>query len=268
MGLVNKLRKAIILFVLTGSMILGCQYNYQPPVPNSKTEVIDAFPISRIKSMQQKLSGKKLAVALITNYDHNNATKGMDRIFKEDFTDLPDYVLYTSRVNNVEELFNNLRDYSALKPIDALILAYHGDKNGININSKQRINRFNAKELFKDYSSVFSKDAVILLYSCSTGEGRKNIATSLADVLDRDVIAPKVVLIPETSLKPGERIGEFSSDENGRVSFDFDNFRTYGNIDFKGKKYMNALAPSSYEKVGGNKINNIDGKGNFLFVDK
>ena len=119
MSLVKKLGKAIVPFVLAGSAFLGgC---YHPPTPNAQIEVIDAFPSQRIESMRSELSGKKLALALITDYDYNNATEGMEGMFKEDFSDLPNYVLHTARTGNFEEIFNNLRDYSTLQPIDALI---------------------------------------------------------------------------------------------------------------------------------------------------
>ena len=124
------------------------------------------------------------------------------------------------------------------------------------------------QRLFQDYSSVFSDDAIILLYSCSTGKGETNFGTSLADVLNRDVITPKFTLIPETDLEQNKRVGEFAPDENGRLSYDFDNFLTYDKIDFKGGRYMNSLAPFSYEKVNGEKVNGRNGRDYFLFVDK
>ena len=266
MSLVKKLGKAIVPFVLAGSAFLGgC---YHPPTPNAQIEVIDAFPSQRIESMRSELSGKKLALALITDYDYNNATEGMEGMFKEDFSDLPNYVLHTARTGNFEEIFNNLRDYSTLQPIDALILAYHGSQTGMSVNSRQRITTSNVQRLFQDYSSVFSDDAIILLYSCSTGKGETNFGTSLADVLNRDVITPKFTLIPETDLEQNKRVGEFAPDENGRLSYDFDNFLTYDKIDFKGGRYMNSLAPFSYEKVNGEKVNGRNGRDYFLFVDK
>ena len=184
--------RGLVTLALAGSLFLGCCDSYHPPTPNPKTEVIDAFPAQRVESMRRELSGKRLSLALITNYDPNNATERMEEMFRKDFSDLPNYVLYTSRARNLEEIFNNLRDYSVLRPIDALILAYHGNRNGMKVNSGQSINSSNVETLFRGYSFVFSEDAVILLYSCSTGKGDENIATTLADVLDRDVVAPNL----------------------------------------------------------------------------
>ena len=59
------------------------------------------------------------------------------------------------------------------------------------------------------------------------------------------------------------RVGEFAPDENGRLSFDYGNFRTYNKIDFKDGRYMDSLAPFSYEKVNGE-----NGRDYFLFVDE
>lgn len=267
MSLVKKLGRAITSFALIGSMFLGgCDYFI--PAPNPKTEIIDAFPSQRIGAMRKELSGKKLALALITNYDPENATEGMEEMFREDFSDLPDYILYTARTEKLEDVFNNLRDYSTLKRIDALILAYHGFPDKINVNNDQEINLSNVRRLFKDYSSIFSDDAVILLYSCSTGKEHINIAIRLADVLDSNVIAPKFKLVPETYLAQDKRVGEFAPDENGRLSFDYGNFRKYDKIDTKNKKYINCLATISYERFNGEEVNGHNGKNYFLFVER
>ncbi|MBI4448161.1 hypothetical protein HY643_04215 [Candidatus Woesearchaeota archaeon] len=251
MNFIKRIGKLAASFIGAGSMLLNGCNSYQPPTPNPNTEVIDAFPVSKKEAMQKELTNKKLALAIITNNDDNNATEGIEEMFMADFSDLPNYQLYTARADNLEEFFNNLRDYSAIKPIDALILAYHGSQNGIEINFGKSINIFNAKKLFQNYSSVFSNDAIILLYSCSSGKGDRNIATSLAEVLDRDVVAPKFTLIPETGLKQNERVGEFAPDETGRASFDYNNFRTYEKIDFKGRRYLGPLATFSYENAKG-----------------
>ncbi len=265
MTLIKKLIASTAL--VSGILLAGCK-DYQPPSPNPKIEVIDAFPKQKVSKMKKDLSSKKLALALITNHDYNNAAKGMESMFHQDFSDLPDYKLYTQRTDNLEELFNNLRDYSKVKSIDALILAYHGNQNIMRINESQIITSSNAKKLFKDYQSVFSDDAIIILYSCSTGKGRKNIATALANTLNKDVIAPKFTLIPETDIDKNKRIGEFAPDKNKRISFDYENFKMYPQINFKDDIYKNSIATFSYQKNHSKKPKNKNAKKYFLFIDK
>lgn len=210
---------------------------------------------------------KKSALALITTYDSIGATEGMEEMFLQDFSDLPNYKLNTERVDNLEGLLRNIRQGSLENSIDALILAFHGNMTGLRISENERIDVQNVSKIFKDYSQFFSEDAVIFLYVCFSGIGDPNIAISLAEVLDREVIAPRYTLIPENHLKPEERVGEFIPDKNGRISMDFDNFRIYDEIDFGGQRFPMAIATRAYRDSQGHKIRkDASGKPYFLIV--
>ncbi len=247
---------------------LGYNPFYQPPAPNPNSKTIPDFSLSKLFSIKKKAAKKKLALALITTSDPNSATEGMEEMFMEDFSGLPDYQLYTERASNLGKVFKNLRDYSSIQSLDALILAFHGSQYRMNINFFQQIDKNNSPRLFKDYGQVFSPDAVILLYSCATGAGRNNLARSLATTLKRKIVAPKLDLFPETDLKQYERVGEFGLDEDGRVSFKYDNFRLYKNLNFKGENYPDVLAPFSYKNAHGDEVveENAHGKDYFLIL--
>ncbi|MGV8086738.1 MAG: DUF4347 domain-containing protein [Candidatus Woesearchaeota archaeon] len=244
MNLTKKLEKIIASIIITGSIASsGC---YHPPVPNQYTEIIDAFPKEQFYSMKKETGHKKLALALIASTKTTNELENIENTFKKDFADIPNYQLYTERTENLNELFNNLRDYSLIKPIDALILVYHGNKKNMKIDTEKYLRSTNVKRLLKDYKSVFAKDAVIILYSCSTGKGEENIAQNISETLDISVIAPKYVFCSENMLLANERMGEFIVDTNKRLSFDYNNFEAYKMIIGKGKKGYTLIATSAH----------------------
>jgi len=189
--------------------------------------LLASFPLKDYLApkIPNEILNKKHVLALITEYDPPRVTEGMEKMFEEDFSDLPNYNIYSKRSKSIEEILYNLRISSRLRPLDGLILAYHGEKYSMRVNEFDFIDTSNVKKIFEGYSDSFSKDAVIILYSCSTGSGEDNIARRISEILKRDVLAPKVPLAPETSLPKGERMGEFGPDENGRLSFDYKNFK-------------------------------------------
>jgi hypothetical protein len=267
----RKIKKNALPITISIGMILckgDAVTNYQPPQPDPLSEIIDAFPSSEFRSMKDSLGQKKLALAIIADDDPNNATHGMEEMFQADFSDLQDYKLYTARADNFYGLFNQIRDYSLLKPIDALILAGHGNKDRISINPDERITTLNARQLFSGYSSLFSKDAVIILYSCSSGKGDNNLADAVSDALDRDAIAPRYTLIPETALPAEERAGEFVPDSSGRITFSCGTFRYYRNITFNEEGHTAAIATTSYETLNPGQASARDCGSYFLFLDK
>ncbi len=199
-------------------------FPYHPPVPNAQVEVVDAFPEPELEGMRERVAGKKMALALITTDDYNGANVGLEDTLQANFTRIPGYELFCQRVNSRGELFNALRDYSLVKDIDALILAFHGNGSAFEVSFLGEVNTFNVAGSFRHYAPLFEKDAVVLLYSCSTGKGKSNIATHLADVLGVDVIAPRVPLGTQADISLDERVDELACDESGRLSFNYANF--------------------------------------------
>ena len=206
MGSADKLKKVFFNPLVWGILSFFLVKDYFAPGPN-------------------EIFQKKSVLALITEYDPPGVTQGMEKMFKEDFSDLPDYHIYSKRSKSIEEILYALNVSSRIRPLDGLILAYHGEKYSMSVNKFESIDTSNVKEIFERYLDSFSKDAVIILYSCSTGSGEDNIARRISEVLNIDVLAPKVPLIPETSVPETKRIGEFGPDENGRLSFDYKNFK-------------------------------------------
>jgi hypothetical protein len=267
----RKLKESILpVTFLLGALILGGDtlHRYQPPAPDPLAEKVDSFPAGQFLQMKESLDGKKLALAIISTDDPNGATRGLEDMFQENFTGIPGYRLYTARVSGFYDLFNQLRDYSLLKPIDALILAGHGRKDRIEINPDESITTSNAKELFAGYSSLLSKDAIVILYSCSSGKGEGSVADAISDALDRDVMAPRYTVIPETDIPPGERKGEFGTDSGGRPAFRCDTFRYYRNITFHEWGYSSALAASSYAQSNPDQASERDCGSYFRFIDR
>ncbi|MDP3966444.1 MAG: hypothetical protein Q8Q04_02850 [archaeon] len=226
MSLVEKLKEGVSLLILAGGLIsFGIGHYGASSAFSEETQKKKEFIKKELA--KKEMSGKKLALALITNHDQYKVFDRIEESFKKDFLDLPDYKINFERTKSIQEIKNCIERYSKCNKIDALILAYHGDKYSMGVKSFQKIDTLNVKSIFGGYSDSFSKDAIIILYSCSTGSGEDNIAKRLSDVLDRDVVAPKFDLTPESILKSWQRSGEFTPDENGRVSFDYKNFKVY-----------------------------------------
>jgi len=232
-------------------------------------EVIDAYSPLEFESMKSDLEGKKLALAIITNHDSVGIFNDFEERILWDFEDMPDYKIYFVRPENMNGLLNCMRDYSLLQPIDTLILAYHGLPNLMGINSEENLTRFDCDRIFEHYGSTLSNDAVVLLSSCSTGgfsdkDEWKNLAISISNSLKVDVISPKHLYALESSrnVSPISRVGEFAYDENGRASFDYDNFESYSG---HGSSVMGTSA--IWDRFGRSKI--IDrGKDNFFIIDR
>lgn len=80
---------------------------------------------------------------------------------------------------------------SSKAPIDSLIIQAHGTPNSISLNhnnvdlDKNELNNIWNLDCFKN----LKKDAVISLYSCSTGEGEDSFAQQLATSSSRIVVA-------------------------------------------------------------------------------
>ncbi|MDP3966445.1 MAG: hypothetical protein Q8Q04_02855 [archaeon] len=261
MSLVGKLKNSLALLVLAGSLIPFGFGNSQNLHSQGK------FFWETKKEVCKKNEDKKIALALITTYDPPKASKGIEEMFKANFSELPEYKLYTNRTTCIEDLTKCIEVHSKEKKIDALVLAYHGDKYSFRIDSSHTIDTTNVEEIFRKYSDSFSKDAIIILYSCSTGSGEDNIAKRLSDVLDRDVVAPRLGLIPETYLEPWQRMGEFALDDNGRISFDYDNFKRYLDMYYFSAP-SNSVATYSYKLFRGKFMYKKGGKDLFFFSDK
>ncbi len=233
-----------------------------PPKPNPEKEVIDAFPASELERMSQQVEGKKLALALITTYDYNGMSKYEEEYLEYEFAQMPGYKLFCKRVSSKGELFNALRDYSIIKPIDALILSFHGDRSFFALGLLDYVSMANASA-FNSYAPLFSDDAVVLLSSCDTGKGEDNVARRLSKVLDVDVVAPKGELTNACGLE---------LDECGRVSFDYGSLVWFKKVRLgcdEGKVYRDIIAPDYFCDCKDAVVDEAQsGQNAFLFVDK
>ncbi len=236
------------------SSILGCSVLQPRPVRlDLEHEVIDAFEESSLPEMNRRLEGKQLALALLTPEDQDDRDK--ERL-EENFQEIPQYEVFTGRPKTISDLLNFLRDYAKVKPIDALILEFHGTQDSFRVTPDTLITTRNVYRLFEGYSDCFSKDAIIILYSCSTGKGSTNIATELSDVLNRDVVSPRLDLFSEKGFPPNLlKLGEFALTEDGRVSFDYNDFTIFDWIVYRDEEGIqrahNVVGSKSYLQFNG-----------------
>ena len=113
------------------SSILGCSVLQPRPVRlDLEHEVIDAFEESSLPEMNRRLEGKQLALALLTPEDQDDRDK--ERL-EENFQEIPQYEVFTGRPKTISDLLNFLRDYAKVKPIDALILEFHGTQDSFRV---------------------------------------------------------------------------------------------------------------------------------------
>jgi hypothetical protein len=224
---------------------------YTPPKINKDAELIDAFPKENFFGMKDSLNDNKLALAIITeNYDTNGVTKDIEKLFQNNFENIPEYKLMTQRVKNYDEFFNSLRDYSELKSIDVLILVMHGNDKDIAISYHERIATYNVERLLKDYASTISSDGIIIVYSCDAGKDG-GVAEKIADAMIRDVQAFKHTYFPESYLKSEERVGEFVLDNNNRLSLNISALKLYESITNNNKKFCSAIGTDGFKNFNG-----------------
>jgi len=245
-------------------VVLSCSPYFPcfPPKPNPETEVIDAFPASELEEMSRQVEGKKLALALITTFDYNGMSEYEEEYLEYEFFQMPGYRLFCQRVNSKMELFNALRDYSMVKPIDALILAFHGNQSCFSLGLLDYVSMANASA-FNSYAPLFSDEAVVLMSSCDTGKGKDNIARRLSEALDVDMVAPRGLLSNCCGLE---------LDERGRVSFDYSDLVWFKKVRLdcdQGKIYRNAIASDYFCGCKDAVVDEAQsGRNAFLFVEK
>ncbi|MCR4327024.1 MAG: DUF4347 domain-containing protein [Nanoarchaeota archaeon] len=262
MNLIDKLKNLTIPLIIVGSFIPFSFGNSQTLSSQKKY-----FWEDKLKNFEYKEEkNKKKVLALITTYDSPLVTKGMEEMLKNNFKNFAEYELHTKRTKSIKEISNSIEEHSKYKSIDAVILAYHGKKYSFEVSESENVDTSNVQKIFEKYKNSFSKDAIIILYSCSAGSGEDNIAKRISDILDKDVVAPKFTLLSETSLETSQRMGEFALDDNGRVNFDFDKFRRYFYLI---KIFPNfSIGTHSFHTFKGKAITGEDGRNYFFFSDK
>lgn len=193
-----------------------------------KNEKIDAFDPATIEDLKKEVAGKKLVLALISDYDEKNAGRLFSQLDDEilaDFKDMPGYVVKICYTENTEDMLNYIRDYSiAIKAPSAAIMAYHGNPYSMTITEGESLTLSNVDNIFSGYGSFFSDDARIILYSCYSGQGSYNIALEISDALNLEVMAPKNSLVSESDVPEHLREGILNVDSSGKISFDVNKF--------------------------------------------
>ncbi len=246
MSLFKKMCKNFLGFCLFASFFLkGCDI-YTPPLPDFSKKSMALLSSQKSKVIAKQVKDKKLALALIAKHDYNGATEGMETMFKNDFLDIPNYQLYTERIESMPQIFLYWNDYAKIKKIDTLILAFHGREKSLDIDYLEQIDFSNLERLFENYDILLAEDARVILYSCASGKGKDNIANRLEKILKRKIIAPKFPLMPGTDLSG--KVNEFIS-EDGNVGFNEKDFCLYSSIQFKGEEYENYIALKDYNGI-------------------
>lgn len=187
----------------------------------------------------------------ITTSDHNNATERMEDVFERNLSQFEDYELHFERVESVDALKESMEQaFEEEGDIDAMILAFHGGVDRMLFGPfswSRYLSMGNAQRQLRGYDACLADDARVLLYSCSVGADYEhgNLALTLHDVLEVDIDAPKRTLIPPDT--PDEEWeDQFTLDENGLLTYDYDNWAGYESVVFRGSRYGGAVAPLSY----------------------
>lgn len=263
MDLTSKLKNIMLPIIFSLSIPLFLKAQSEEKI-NFVDSIKNATPI--VNQSENKYYKKKNALVLLTTYDSKGVLNDAEKLFEKEFQDLKVYETKIKRINSIPEIINSIKEYSKNEKIDALILAFHGEKYAFMVNKYQCIDTSNVNKTFSDLKEFFSKDAITILYSCSTGHGDDNLAKRISDVLDRDVVAPIYDLISENSLEPYERIGEFEIDKTGRVNFNYTNFKKFFSpirmiTDF-------SMGTFSHHSFRGKQIIGEYGEDYFFFSDK
>ncbi|MFH0961288.1 MAG: hypothetical protein V1820_01245 [archaeon] len=147
-------------------------------------------------------------------------------------------------------------------PIDGLVLAFHGTPSAMFLCDRgyfyEELSIFNARGALSKLRPFFSEDARVLLYSCRSGGGLPflNIATAVSKALGVEVDAPKKLLISQEAYE-GNWGNQFALDSDGKLSFNYDNFRFYDRLkarwaDKRGTRCC--VAPLHYAEREGNTL--------------
>lgn len=129
------------------------------------------------------------------------------------------------RVDGAEQFRKAILAEAALRgPIDALLLAFHGQPNRLYLSATETLHQRNLEQRCQGLSQALHPEAPVILYSCLTGEGDDNLARDLANVLDRPVVAPAYYWLMQTSLMMNLRTPELALDSRGRLTVDADQF--------------------------------------------
>lgn len=224
------------------------------PKPNTLTEVIDAYPANTLEQKKAETKDMKMALAVVMTHELQDRKKDFAEQISKDLENLGNVKAYTLTSDNLLDMLNNIRDYSLVKPIDSLILVFHGDKQGLNLDSAiMSVPKKFLPRIFEEYNNCFASDATILIYSCNAGaEG--STAEVLATSLDREVEGP-VGLIAIPTLRVDQEGNPFKFEKN-KIHFNKEYFTMFKI--FQGHMWgvpwtsKNIIAPREFEEKEGN----------------
>ncbi|MEM7387418.1 MAG: hypothetical protein AAF514_20975 [Verrucomicrobiota bacterium] len=189
---------------------------------------------------------------MIGRHDPEGSFAGLGIRLKDEVAALSGYEVHSIRVGDVGELRRAIREFSQIKAIDTLVLAFHGYSNAFLFASNDPLNQRNVRRELGDHGRFLARDARVLLYSCLTGHEDDNMAEDLALAFRREVQAPRYFWCMQTLVPPESRIPELRLDRSGRLEIAEDRFGLYYKPrDEKGIRYLigtKAMAPFCLEE--------------------
>lgn len=167
-------------------------------------------------------------LALITTYDPPGSFHDLEATLQRNAAALPGVDFASRRVASLDGWYDALQDDQRRRgSIDTLVLAFHGHPGKLHFGPRDGVHQRNLERSLAGISAYLHPEARVLLYACLTGEGEDNLAKDLADVLDREVMAPHYFWLMQTAIPLEERVLELAREPTGRLTVAADRFALF-----------------------------------------
>ena len=192
----------------------------------------------------------KHALTLIASHDTTGSFSDLESTLEQTFSKWPCFENHCRSVSSLEA-FREAIEQSAMArgPLDALILAFHGQANKFRLSSTENFHQRNLNVSCAGLDTFLHADATVILYACATGEGDDNLARDLAKVLKRPIIAPVYYWLMQTAVPLPNRVPELTLDPKGHLTVATDRFALYYKARLESGRDRHLIAPKAMEAL-------------------
>lgn len=167
-------------------------------------------------------------LALITTHDPPGSFRDLETTLQRNAAAMPGVDFASRRVASLAGLYEALKDHQRHRgAVDTLLLAFHGHAHKLHFGPRDGVHQRTLERSLTGMSAYLHPEGRVLLYACLTGDGDDNWAKDLADVVDREVMAPRYYWLMQTAVPPRDRIPELVREPSGRLAVAEDRFALF-----------------------------------------